>query len=227
MKVYFISGLAADRRVFKHIVLPECFEMVHLDWISPVKNESLESYSSRLSEKIVPGEPFALLGLSMGGMIASEIAKQFNENEKIKPSITILISSIPGNNYLPVHFKLARFFKIYKLMPAGLLKSASILKRFFTTDSSADKAILTQVIKDSDPNFIRWAIPAILHWKNQTLPRPLLHIHGTKDKILPIRYTKPTHVIKDGSHVMIMSRAGELNKLIAEALLSLELKIYS
>ena len=42
MKVYFVSGLAADKRVFKHIILPVGFETVYLDWITPLKNESLK-----------------------------------------------------------------------------------------------------------------------------------------------------------------------------------------
>ncbi|MBC7849623.1 MAG: hypothetical protein H7Y31_07800, partial [Chitinophagaceae bacterium] len=52
MKVYFISGLAADRRVFKNIVLPDEHEIVHLDWITPLKGESLREYSQRLSSPI-------------------------------------------------------------------------------------------------------------------------------------------------------------------------------
>jgi hypothetical protein len=37
MNVYFISGLAGDSRVFKHVRLPQGYEMVHLDWINPKK----------------------------------------------------------------------------------------------------------------------------------------------------------------------------------------------
>jgi pimeloyl-ACP methyl ester carboxylesterase len=221
MKVYFISGLAADSRVFKNIVLPEGFEMVHLDWIAPIQKESLGSYSARLATRITPGEKFALIGVSMGGMIASEIAKQFNVPGKHRPVITILLSSVPIHKHLPAHLKVAGFLKLYKLMPTGILKSATVLKRFFTSNTAEDKAIISQLVKESDPAFIKWAIPAILHWKNEKIPQPLLHIHGTKDRTLPIRYTRPTHVIKRGCHVMVMNRAEEVNQLIKEALLSL------
>ena len=43
MKIYFISGLAADRRIFKNLRLPDGFEPVYLDWISPLKDESLHA----------------------------------------------------------------------------------------------------------------------------------------------------------------------------------------
>ncbi len=67
MKVYFISGLAADKRVFKYISLPTGCEAVHLDWITPQKDDTLPSYALRLASAINRDEPFALVGLSFGG----------------------------------------------------------------------------------------------------------------------------------------------------------------
>ena len=131
MKVYFVSGMGADSRVFKHIRLPAGYEIEHLHWIPSIKNESLKSYAVRLSEKIVPGEPFALLGLSMGGMIAAEIANHWKSTFRFSPYITILISSVPVHKHLPPHFKISRLLGLYKIVPVRFLKSASFLKRFF------------------------------------------------------------------------------------------------
>lgn len=95
-----------------------------------------------------------------------------------------------------------------------------MLKRGFTPDSAADKALLKAVINDSDPAFIRWAMHAILSWQNDTIPASLWHVHGTKDEILPIRFTKPTHTIEGGNHLMIMSKAEPLNEFLKTALTS-------
>jgi pimeloyl-ACP methyl ester carboxylesterase len=100
------------------------------------------------------------------------------------------------------------------------LKSLSFIKRFFAAEKNENKKILNQVIKDSDPSFIRWAMRAILEWKNETIPQPLFHIHGTKDRILPIRYSRPTHVIRNGGHLIVMEHAKEVNTFIEEALFS-------
>ncbi len=208
MKAYFISGLAADSRVFKNIVLPAGIEMIHLHWIKPKKNESLEPYAIRLAANIDLDDEFILVGLSMGGMIASEISK------KHPPLLTILISSVPSYKQFPFRFKIAYYLKLHKIVPASFLKSGSIIKRLFSSDDSADKMILTQVIKDSDPEFIRWALGAILSWKNEIIPTRLLHIHGTNDHILPIKRTNPTHIISKGGHLMVMSRAKELNIIL-------------
>lgn len=210
--MYIISGLAADSRVFAHIKLPPNFEAVHLHWIAPQKKETLASYSIRLAEKIDSTEPFILLGLSMGGMIATEIAKRYH------PAATILFSSVPLSSHLPKRFRLAKKLRLYRLVPVSMLKSASMIKRVFALEEPGDKKILRQVVKDSDPAFIRWAIEAILKWDNQELPQPLYHIHGTKDEILPFKNTKPTHIIEKGKHLMVMTRAGEMNEFLMEVL---------
>ncbi len=218
MKVYFISGLAADRRVFKYIALPSGFEAVHLDWITPHRHESLESYSLRLAEPIDREEPFALVGLSMGGMIAAEITK------KIKPQACVLLCSVPTYRHFPTHFKLIYHLRLHKLVPVSLVKMASILKRGFTADNKEDQQLIREVIGDSDPKFIRWAMHAILSWRNEMIPEGLWHIHGSNDEILPIRYTKPTHTVKGGNHLMIMSKAKELNIFLEEVFVSIAKK---
>ena len=215
MKIYFISGLAADRRVFKYIQLPKGFEAVHLDWIDPKKNESLEAYAWRLAEKIDTKEEFILLGLSMGGMIAAEIAKKY------KPAGTILLSSVSTYKQFPSRFKIAYYLRLHKIVPAQFFKSASVLKRLFaTSETPADKLLIQEIIRESDTEFIRWALGAILQWKNEEAPSPLWHIHGSKDEILPMKKTSPTHIIPKGTHLMVISRAGELNKLLEEVLVS-------
>lgn len=222
MKIYFISGLGADSHVFKNIVLPAGYEVVYLDWIPNKINESLSDYSYRLSQNITPGEPFMLVGLSMGGMIAAEITNQYKMRNENGPVMTILISSIATHLHLPFYFKIARFTRLHKLMPLRFLKSATMLNRFFSVTSKEDKAIFYQIVKDGDPVFIKWAMGAILHWKNKIVPEQLIHIHGSKDRILPLRFTKPTHIINKGKHFMVMERAGEINAILAATLGSLK-----
>lgn len=209
-RVYFISGLAADERVFKYIKLPEGVEMVHLNWITPYKNESLADYALRLSEKIDNSEPFVLVGLSFGGMLATEIAK------RTKPVQTVLISSIPLSAHLPKYFRAAAAIRLHKYIPIGFVKMMARSKRFFTRETGEDKKLLWQIIDDSDTNFIRWAMGAILSWNNKELPSPLMHIHGTRDEVLPERFTKPTHIVPKAGHLLVMTAPRMVNNLLAE-----------
>ncbi len=210
MKVYFISGLAADCRVFKHIRLPAHCEAVFIEWIAPEKNESLRAYSLRLANIIDRNEPFAIIGLSMGGMITTEIIKLY------RPVATVLISSIPCSSQLPGYFKVAGKLRMYKIVPVSFAKSLSMMKRLFSAESGEDKATLKQIIRDSDPTFIKWAMGAILNWKNDELPESFIHIHGSKDEVLPLRFTNPTHIINNAGHLMVMDRAKEINAILEQ-----------
>lgn len=210
MKVYFISGLAADSRVFKHIQLPSHCEPVFIEWMGPLKNESLADYAKRMASVIDTNQDFSLVGLSMGGMIVTEIARQF------KPSKTVLISSVASPAQMPVYFKWIYKIRAHKLVPVSIVKSAAIMKRFFTAETPDDKSTLKEIIRDSDPRFIKWAMDAILSWKTDSTPEHYFHIHGTRDEVLPFRYVKPTHVIEKGGHLMVMTRAKEINRILEE-----------
>jgi len=216
VKVYFISGLAADNRVFKHIHLPNGFEAVFLDWMPPQKDESLRHYALRLSEKIDPTEKFILVGLSMGGMIAVEIANHLD------PLITIIISSIPVASQLPFYFRVGARFYLHHIIPIRLIKSAAIAKRLFTTETREDKEMLKGIIRESDPRFIKWALAAIVKWDNETVPNKLIHIHGSRDEILVMKFTRPTHIISKAGHLMVMNRSEEINDILREVLGAVE-----
>ena len=212
MKVYFISGLGSDRSMFKYIRLPEGYTEEHLDWISPEKNESLQNYAARLSSSIDLSSPFIIVGLSLGGMLAVEISKQFS------PVKTILISSIPCRDHLPVYFKIIGKLSIHKMVPVSVIKRVALMKRKFTSERSADKKLLSDAIRNSDPVFIKWGMNAVLNWTNKLPPQNYIHIHGSRDEVLPIMFTKPTHIIKGGSHLMVFTKARQLNSIIAEVL---------
>lgn len=175
-------------------------------------NESLHDYALRLAERINVNEEFILAGLSMGGMMAVEIAKLHS------PTMLILISSISCSAHLPFYYRAAGRIRLHRLLPISLLKSASFIKRFFTAEKNEDKKLIRQLIRDTDPAFIRWALNAILQWDCADFHGQYVHIHGSGDMLLPMRYTKPTHVIPKAGHMMIMTKAAEINSIITDAL---------
>lgn len=212
MNVYCISGLAADRSVFKYIRLPHGYDAVYLDWIQPLPNETLAQYALRLAQPIDGTKPFGLVGLSFGGMVAVEIAKH------LRPAFTILISSISSVRHLPHYYRLAGRLRLHRVLPIKMIQHAAILKRFFTNEATEDKKMLKGMIRKSDARFIKWAMHAALTWEDGEAPENLVHIHGTHDGILPARFTKPTHPIAKGGHLMALTRAEEINKILEEVL---------
>jgi pimeloyl-ACP methyl ester carboxylesterase len=72
-EVYFISGLGANEHAFMNLQLPG-IKPIYLKWFQPLQNDTMETYAKRMSELITTKDPI-IVGLSLGGMIAVEIAK--------------------------------------------------------------------------------------------------------------------------------------------------------
>ncbi len=210
-KVYFISGLGADRRVFAYLDLSFC-EPVFIDWIKPFKKESLESYAHRLLSLIPENDP-AIVGVSFGGMLATEMAK---ENPSAK---SIIISSNKTKDEFPGYLRIMKFFPIYKWIPSKLLKRLLLaLSWILGVKKENHKKELRKIILDSNMSFIKWALGSIFNWKNRTVPPNLVHIHGTADKLLPYRFVKADYTVKGGTHVMTMNKAKEVSEILKSLL---------
>jgi len=212
VKVYFISGIGADHRLFTYLRLPEGYEATYIHWIVPMEDERLGDYAFRLSSQIDTTQPFILVGLSLGGIMSVEIAKHFS------PVSTILISSVPDSAHLPKLYRMAGKLKVGRLIHPSLLKTAAILKHSLTMRSPANRRLMKEVIHDGDNRFIHWALNAVLSWENHEIPHPLYHIHGTRDEVFPIGLTKPTHVVLDGGHMFLVSRPEAVNQFLLEVI---------
>ena len=61
----------------------------------------------------------------------------------------------------------------------------------------------------------------VLNWHHIERPDQLLHIHGTRDRILDCANTKADIKIAGGGHFMVFNRSAEVSKLISEKLKAL------
>ena len=192
MNIYFIPGLGADKKIFRSLRVPQGSKAIYVEWIKPLKNESLVSYSARLTEQIDITQPFLIVGLSFGGMLATEIVNR-NPNGRM-----VLLSSIASSTHLPFYYRMAGKMNMQKLLPISLMKSASLMKRLFTAETAEQKAYLKMAIREVDTSFIRWALNAIVKWKGRAANPDYIHIHGSRDAVLPMRFCKPTHILRGG-----------------------------
>lgn len=210
-KIYIFSGLGVDERVFKNMDFSG-FDATFIRWITPLKNERIESYAKRLTEQIKDKEPI-LVGLSFGGIMAIEVAKLM-ETDKV-----VLIASAKTKHEIPFYYRLGGIFRIQKLIPIRFLKRANFISYwFFGTETKEEKQLLRDILNDTDSLFLRWAIDKIAYWQNESYPQNLIHIHGTKDRVLPIRYVSFDIKITDGGHLMTVNKAVEISKLLKENL---------
>lgn len=214
--VYCLSGLGADHRIFRNLDMPDC-RIIHLDWLLPQqKNETLEAYAKRLADNIHHPEPI-LLGVSFGGMMAIEISKQ------VSVKAVILISSVKSFRELPGWMKFFGRCRAEYLLPAAPLKTYKSLKvirpiqNYFLGATSEEEITIANDFRENvDPVYLKWSVKQIFNWKNDWTPAKIFHIHGNNDKLFPLKNLKPTHVINQGGHFMVMSHCDEINLVLAE-----------
>jgi pimeloyl-ACP methyl ester carboxylesterase len=208
-EIYLLSGLGADKRVFDFVDLSG-FKLNHVDWIDPADNESIENYAKRLLGQIGTERP-TIIGVSFGGMVTVEIAKQI-DTEKV-----ILISSAKTRFDIPVYFRIIGQLGLNKLVPSRIFKTVNSLTYwFFGTTTKKEKELLKAIIKETDRKFLSWAIDKIVNWRNTTSLTNLTHIHGTDDKILPFK-TADIKVF-NGGHLMIINKGNDISGLIRQIL---------
>lgn len=205
--IYCISGLGADERAFSKLKIPG-YQLQVIQWLTPDNNESLEHYSERMRSGIKEEKPI-LMGLSFGGMVCTEIAKQIPV-EKI-----ILISSIKSSKELPLWMKTVATLKLNKIVP---LKSSRLTQpiqnRMLGVESKEEKALVANFRQAVDLPYTNWAVNKAINWKNDWLHPNTYHIHGDNDHMFPIKNIKATFTIKNAGHFMIMNRAAEVSNCI-------------
>lgn len=206
--IYCITGLGADEGAFQYLDF-SFVKPVFIKWLQPLQNETLKEYALRLKQEFIHEENPTILGLSLGGMIAVEIAKA------IPSAKIIIISSAKTINEIPLHLRTFRYLPLYKILPDWSVRKQTVI-RYYILGAKNEKAktYVKHVAEHADANFYRWAIGAILNWQNKTVPANILHIHGTSDRLLPYKFVQPHATINNGGHLMIIENANEVSELI-------------
>jgi alpha/beta superfamily hydrolase len=210
-----MPGLAASPSIFERIQLPEQqFEIHLLEWFVPEKNQSLTSYAQKMAENI-QHENCILIGVSFGGVLVQEM-KPFVKAKKI-----VIISSVKSNVEFPKRFKIAKTTKAYKLIPTKLLENIEFLTKFSFGSSIIKQrlALYEKFLAVRDKRYLDWAIEQIINWGRTEIDPEIIHIHGDADEVFPPKNIKDFIPVKNGTHIMILSKYKWLNENLPKILL--------
>jgi pimeloyl-ACP methyl ester carboxylesterase len=212
--VYFMPGLAASSSIFERIDLPkDTFEIHLLEWFMPEKQESLQSYAKRMSEKVTHDNA-VLIGVSFGGILVQEMA-QFLNLRKL-----IIVSSVKSNVELPRRMKIAKTTKAYKLLPTGLLQDVEKLVKYAFGDVMKQKLKLyEQFLHMRNKEYLDWAIEQVICWDRVKIDSNVIHIHGDADEVFPVKNIKKYINVKGGTHIMILNRFRWFNQHLPKIIL--------
>jgi pimeloyl-ACP methyl ester carboxylesterase len=219
-KLILIPGLGTDERLFEsqRAAFPEMWTP---PWILPHTDESLVDYAARMAELIKLPEPFILGGVSLGGMIAYEIARH------VKPQAVILIASCRTRQGVNGFLRAAGH--LWPVVPAGALRVAKFISlpvlRTFGVLTPAQRQLCAKMFSEMDSRFMHWAVSAILKWNPKPLTEtPVYQIHGARDQIIPAKCVSPDNIISDGGHLINLTHANAVNAFIGDVIAKVQSK---
>lgn len=208
LTIYCLPGQGADRRQFERIDFPSDYRIVYLEYGMPEKGQSMNSFAHTLVSQIDTTECFALLGVSLGGMLCVEL------NDYVRPEYTILISSAKTSLELPKTYRFQQKIPLYKIVPKRLIRgSAILLQPLVEKDTRKEKETFKAMIQSKDALYMKRTVAMIIEWDRIETNANIIHIHGNEDHTLPLaNIDKPQIIIDGGSHMMILTQAESLNQ---------------
>lgn len=213
--IYCLSGLEADKRLFSNLDLGQ-HHIIHIPWDSPEGHKDLSSYAASVAGAIKGSSP-VIIGVSLGGIVAVEVAKH------VPSARVILISSAKTYRELPSYYRIAATLGFQRLGTRYMaLRFIRIVNWFFGLKKKDEQRLVWNMMLDTHVIFFRWAVRQIIAWRNTALPAHFTHIHGTADRVIPFRNVSATHVIEGGCHLMVVDRAAEISAVIRQTLAPVE-----
>ncbi len=211
-----MPGLAASSQIFEYIHLSEDkFELHYLEWITPdSKDENLAAYASKYVALIKHELP-VLIGVSFGGILIQEIGNLIPVKQ------LIIISSIKCRAEMPKRLKFIKNSKAYKFFPSKKLSRIDDFSKYdFHPHLKKKTELYNKYLSIRDENYLNWAIHNVLHWSKAFPDKNIIHIHGTKDEIFPIKYVENCIPIEGGTHAMIIIKAKKISSILEDVLLA-------
>jgi pimeloyl-ACP methyl ester carboxylesterase len=204
--------MGGDERAFQYLQLGDV-ERLYINWIEPQDDETLRDYALRLVAEVDIRPDDVIAGLSMGGMVAQEVAATYPVSK------VILISSLRSGETLQPLFTAAQKLKLMKLVQKDLLKS-TIVKgaKLFLPLNDKRLQVIIDMLDEFSGHYYKWAMNAVLLWQGANAQCPVYHVHGSKDELFPLAQVKEAEIIEGGSHLMIVTRPKEVSKVIREFL---------
>ena len=187
--MHAFPGMGADRRMYplQWSTLPDL--VVH-EWPCYDGESSIADIATKLADVCEIRDGDSLVGTSLGGVVACEIAK-------IREIKTVyLIGSAKSKN--EVNYFLSILHPLAEIAPISWIQ----------VSAGKIPSDLTQMFAEVDASFIRAMCRAVFEWDGFDLPNTqVFRIHGRHDFIIPP--PQKVDLLVDGGHLISMTHAKE------------------
>jgi pimeloyl-ACP methyl ester carboxylesterase len=205
--------MGGDSRLFRLIRIPEV-ESVTPDHIEPAYGEALTQYASRIADRLNIQAADVVGGVSFGGMLAAEIARQ-------RPVAgLILLGSCLRPARLPWSYRwlemLGPFIPDFVL---GLRSWRPLVRWRFAPLSRDAETCLIEMAASYPTAQIRAFARMVISWAGiDNVACPVLSVHGDYDRIIPLKCAEPDVILKDAGHAFTLTHADDTVSAIREFL---------
>lgn len=211
MNIYLLPGMAADQWLFDPISI-EYGEKHFISWeyIDGVK--TLHDYAEVLCGRIKTDNN-VYIGSSMGGMIATEMA------HILPPTQLILLSAPASRIEFPRSLNMAAKARIAQVFsPQGMARIKRISDAFMGFKNAADRELFYKTLNNQGPQFLHFAVNAILQWDRMNRPASYMQIVGDQDRLFKARKMLNPTVVPGAGHFMTREQPELLSDLINDEL---------
>lgn len=218
----FLPGLGGNERMFFR-QMPDFPDAQALNFMPHQGREDLASYCARWAQSGDFPQGSLLVGVSMGGFMALELAKHLNS-----PAV-ILVASC--RRFFWPHLRYRMLEPFAQWVPDQFRQSISawtarhLMKRLENGwDASVEENFL-DMLEEKNHAFFRWSAHAAAVYIAQRrwdLPSSqIFQIHGSKDHVISYQADELDQLIEGGGHLINMTHAPAVNHFIKNCLRSL------
>ncbi|MHC4442003.1 MAG: alpha/beta fold hydrolase [Planctomycetota bacterium] len=213
-RLILIPGMGADERLFgpqREAGLD--FEVPPFP--IPEPQDDMAAFAARVRDQIDLNGPCVVGGVSFGGMLACELARI------CQARCVLLIASCSNASKIPKYYRFAEL--ISRAIPNFLIRRRCVASSRMLAKLESLNDQQYRLIRNMSRNvpilFLRQAAKMILNWDNSSpMPCSVHHIHGAKDRIIPLRNLAPDEIIPDGGHLINLTHSQIVNRFIRKYL---------
>jgi len=218
VNIYLFSGLGADERLFQKLKPIPGYTYIPVPYVRPASANTLADYASLLISAHNFRTPCIFAGVSIGGMIAQEVA------QIIQPEKLILISTIQFADEKPDFFKWANTGFVKALLHKPILELIATVADKFTIKSPEGRKLFYAMLRDADRSFMKFGAREVMSWDPPKANVPVIRIHGTEDRVFPLSRIRATDctLVEGGNHFMIYEKGDEIGEALAHELQPIE-----
>ena len=211
--IYLFPDQGSDERLFDSLTFDSRLDIAHIKYPIPEKGSSIKQFAKRISTQIDTCRSYIFIGVSLGGMIISEL------NDFLTPEQSIIISSAKNRSELPFRYRFQKVIPLYKLVPPKLmLAGAKFLQPIVEPDRNKNKETFKSMLSSKHPLYLKRTVGMVINWERKISQTSIIHIHGTHDRTIPLRNIEADEIIQGGSHMMTLTQSSPINKILSDYL---------